>query len=90
MLDTSNRMHTGIDFGVPGRVAAALWAVGVVAGVVALLSGHAGWAILGLVVAVASPWCGLAWVSHSQRRAGGSTWATGSAPVVSGPIRLRS
>ncbi|HTY34336.1 hypothetical protein [Mycobacterium sp.] len=89
MLDTSNRVHAGIDFGVPGRVAAALWAFGVVAGVLALLTGHAALAIMGLALAVAAPWCGLAWVSHSQRRGDESAWAAGSAPVVTRPIRLR-
>ncbi len=89
MLDTSTRLPAGIDFGVPGRVAAAVWALGVLAGVLALLTGHAGLAIAGLVLAVAAPWVGLAWVSHSHRRADGSAWAAGSAPVISGPIRLR-
>ncbi len=83
MLDTSDRLHAGIDFGVPGRVAAALWALGVLAGVLALLTGHAGLAIAGLLLAVAAPWFGLAWVSHSRRRADGSAWPTGSAPVIS-------
>jgi hypothetical protein len=90
MLDTSDRLHAGIDFGVPGRVAAVLWALGVLAGVLALLTGHAGLAIAGLVLAVAAPWFGLAWMSHSRRRPDGSAWAAGSAPVVSGPISLRS
>ncbi|OBF58318.1 hypothetical protein A5787_23470 [Mycobacterium sp. 852002-50816_SCH5313054-b] len=90
MLDTSDTLHAGIDFGVPGRVAAALWALGVLAGVLALLTGHAGLAIAGLVLAVAAPWVGLAWVSHSRRRPVGSAWAAGSAPLLSGPIRLRS
>jgi hypothetical protein len=85
MLDTSNRLHAGIDFGIPGRVAAALWALGVLVGVLALLTGHAGLAIMGLVLAVAAPWFGLAWVSHSHRRADGSAWAA-SAPVVTGPV----
>ncbi|MCV7090869.1 hypothetical protein [Mycobacterium interjectum] len=90
MLDTSDRPHAGIDFGLPGRVAAGLWALGVLAGVLALLTGHAGLAIAGLILAVASPWFGLAWVSHNRRRADESAWAAGSAPVVSGPIRLLS
>ncbi|ORV90754.1 hypothetical protein AWC11_12555 [Mycobacterium interjectum] len=90
MLDTSDRLHAGIDFGVPGRVAAALWALGVLAGVLALLTGHAGLAIAGLVLAVASPWFGLAYVSHNHRRPDESAWAASSAPVVSGPISLRS
>ncbi len=83
MLDASDRLHAGIDFGLPGRVAAAVWALGVLAGVLALLTGHAGLAIAGLVVAVAAPWLGLAWVSHSRRRPGESAWAAGSAPVIS-------
>lgn len=89
MLDTSDRLHTRIDFGVPGRVASALWALGVLAGVLALLTGHPGLAIAGLVLAVAAPWFGLAWVSHSHRRTDGSAWAAGSAPLLGGPIRLR-
>jgi hypothetical protein len=90
MLDTSDRLHAGIDFGLPGRVAAALWALGVLAGVLALPTGHAGLAIAGLVLAVASPWFGLAWVSHNHRQADESAWAAGSAPVARGPISLRS
>lgn len=84
MLDTSDRLRAGIDFGVPGRVAAALWALGVLAGVLALLTGHAGLAIAGLVLAVAAPWFGLAWVSHSRRRTNGSAWPAGPAMSLRG------
>ena len=76
MLDTSSplRAATGAgrspqaEFSVPGRVAAALWAVGFMAGVIALVTGHAAVAVAALVVAVAAPWFGLAWVSHRRRR----------------------
>jgi hypothetical protein len=53
----------------PGLVAAAIWAVGLVVGVLAIATGHAGVAIVMLALAVAAPWVGLAWVSHSRRRA---------------------
>jgi hypothetical protein len=52
-----------------GVVAAAIWAVGLVVGVLAMVTGHAGLAIVALVLAVAAPWLGLAWVSHHRRRA---------------------
>ncbi len=90
MLDTSNRLRAGIDFGVPGKVAAALWALGVLTGVLALITGHAALAIIALVLAVASPWLGLAWASHSQRRTDGSAWAANSTPTAAGQIRLRN
>jgi hypothetical protein len=53
----------------PGAVAAATWAVGLVVGVLAIATGHAVLAIATLVLAVAAPWVGLAWVSRSRRRA---------------------
>jgi hypothetical protein len=49
-----------------GLVAAGIWAVGAVAGVVALATGHAGLAIAALIVAVVAPWVGLAFVSHGH------------------------
>jgi hypothetical protein len=52
----------------PGMMAAAIWVVGLVVGVVAIATGHAGLAILALALAVTAPWVGLAWVSHSRRR----------------------
>jgi hypothetical protein len=57
------------DVSFPGLVAAAGWAVGIVVGVWALATGHAGVAVVALVVAVVAPWFGVAWVSHGRRRA---------------------
>ena len=87
MLDTPSalRAATGTGrgpqaaFRVPGLVAAALWAVGLMAGVVALVSGHAAVAVAALIVAVAAPWFGLAWVTRSRRRADGCARIAGSA-----------
>ena len=53
----------------PGKVATAIWAVGLVVGVVGIVTGHTGLAIVVLALAVAAPWVGLVWVSHSRRRA---------------------
>ncbi|MDT5259174.1 MAG: hypothetical protein QOD10_4254 [Mycobacterium sp.] len=57
------------DVSVPGLVAAAGWAVGFLVGVWALVTGHAGAAVVALAVAVVAPWFGAAWVSHGRRRA---------------------
>jgi hypothetical protein len=57
------------DVSVPGLVATVGWAVGFVVGVWALVTGHAGVAVLALVVAVVAPWFGVAWVSRGRRRA---------------------
>jgi hypothetical protein len=64
MLDTSGTMRPSIS----GLVAAAVWAVGLAVGVLALVTGHVGAAVVALLVAVVAPWFGLAWVSRSQRR----------------------
>jgi hypothetical protein len=77
MFDTSGAASGTVEYGripraefsVPGLVAAAIWALGLVIGVLALVNGHAGAAVVALVMAVAAPWFGLAWISHSQRRA---------------------
>jgi hypothetical protein len=65
MVNTSGRLRPSI----PGLVAAAIWAAGLAVGVVALVTGHTGAALAALLLAVAAPWFGLAWVSRSQRRA---------------------
>ncbi|WP_156686415.1 hypothetical protein [Mycobacterium sp. Marseille-P9652] len=57
------------DFRLPGLVAAVMWAVGLVIGVVSFLTGHAWVAAVALGAAVLAPWFGLAWVSHTQRGA---------------------
>lgn len=57
------------DFSAPGLAAAAVWAAGLAIGVLALLTGHAAAAIVGLIVAVTGPWLGLAWVTRAQRGA---------------------
>jgi hypothetical protein len=56
------------DLSVAGFVAAGIWAVGLVVGVLALMTGHAGVAVVALILAVGAPWAALAWVSHGQRR----------------------
>jgi hypothetical protein len=65
MLDRSHSSRPSI----PGLVAAGTWVVGLVVGVLALVTGHVGAAVVALLVAVAAPWFGLAWLSRSQRRA---------------------
>lgn len=52
---------------VPGAVSAAIWAIGLAVGLVALAAGHELLAGVSLVLAIMSPWFGLAWVSHAQR-----------------------
>jgi Flp pilus assembly protein TadB len=61
----------GLDhsFHLPGLVAAAIWAVGLLIGVVAFATGHTWIALVALCAAVLAPWFGLAWVSHAQREA---------------------
>lgn len=88
MLDTSGPLRPGIV----GRVAASIWVVGLVFGVLALVTGHAGAAIVALLLAVVAPWVGLAFVSRSQRRASNvalflhGTRAGGSAAHAKTPI----
>lgn len=53
---------------VPGLVVAAVWAVGLVAGLVALTIGHLAVAAAALVVAVMAPWCRVAYIAHGQHR----------------------
>ncbi|OBI84069.1 hypothetical protein [Mycobacterium sp. 1245805.9] len=65
MFDTSGPLRPTVA----GLVAAAVWAVGLAVGVLALVAGHPGVAVLALFLAVVAPWFGLAFVSRSQRRA---------------------
>lgn len=51
----------------PGLLAAATWAIGLVIGLVALTVGHELLAGVSLLLALMSPWFGLAWVAHGQR-----------------------
>lgn len=53
-----------------GLAASATCALGLVIALVSLIAGHAGVAILALMVAGLAPWLGLAWVSHGRREAG--------------------
>jgi hypothetical protein len=57
------------DFSFPGLLAGAIWAVGLLIGVVAFATGHTWIALVALGAAVLAPWFGLAWVSHTQRGA---------------------
>ncbi len=52
---------------VPGLVASATWAIGLVIGLIALAAGQEPLAGVSLVLAIISPWFGLAWVARSQR-----------------------
>ncbi|MBX9640285.1 MAG: hypothetical protein K2X97_11320 [Mycobacteriaceae bacterium] len=52
---------------VPGVVAAATWAVGLTIGLAAMAVGHDLLAGVSLVVAIISPWLGLAWVARNRR-----------------------
>jgi hypothetical protein len=52
---------------VPGVVAATAWVVGLVIGLAAMAAGHELLAGVSLVVAIMSPWIGLAWVARQQR-----------------------
>jgi hypothetical protein len=53
-------------FRLPG-LAAAVWLIGLVVGLFALIAGDAGVAIVVLVAAVVAPWIGIAWISRSRR-----------------------
>lgn len=52
---------------VPGVVAAVTWAVGLAIGLAAMSAGHELVAGVSLVLAIMSPWLGLAWVARNQR-----------------------
>lgn len=52
---------------VPGLVAAATWAIGLAIGLAAMAAGHELLAGVSLVLAIMSPWLGLAWVARNQR-----------------------
>lgn len=51
----------------PG-LAAAVWTIGLVVGLLALLAGDAGVALVVLVVAVVTPWIGIARISCSDAK----------------------
>jgi hypothetical protein len=51
----------------PGLLAAGIWTIGLVVGLIAVAAGHDLLAGVALVLAIASPWFGLAWVSGNQR-----------------------
>ncbi len=52
-----------------GLVAAAVWLVGLVVGVTALMAGHPAVAAISVVSALVAPWLGLAWNLHARLRA---------------------
>lgn len=56
------------DFSMPGLAAAAIWAIGLIVGMSSLATGHLAVALLALVVAVITPWIGLAWVRRGVLR----------------------
>jgi len=70
---------------IPGLIAAGVWAIGLVVGLIALGTGHAAVAGVSLVLAIMSPWFGLAWVSHSQRRVAHETVPAGTSFSSSWP-----
>jgi hypothetical protein len=51
----------------PGLLAGGIWTVGLVVGLIAVAAGHDLLAGAALILAIASPWFGLAWVSRNQR-----------------------
>ncbi|CAM2878668.1 hypothetical protein BST27_16760 [Mycobacterium intermedium] len=73
---TSNERSTQFtaadDNGVrlPGVIFALTWAICLIAGIIALATGHGAVAAVTLCLAVLSPWVGLAWVSRSRSGSG--------------------
>lgn len=61
------RDSDGESLSLPGLLAAATWAIGLVIGLVAMMHGHELVAGVSLVLAILAPWFGLAWLSQSQR-----------------------
>lgn len=51
------------DFNPVGIAVAAIWAIGLVLGIIALATGHLGVALMALSIAVVAPFFGLAWTS---------------------------
>lgn len=51
-----------------GLVAAAVWLVGLVVGLSALIDGHPVVGAVSVVLALAAPWLGLAWNLHARLR----------------------
>ncbi len=66
-----SRAGESIDDGptAPGLVAAAVWLVGLVVGVSALVAGHPVVAAVSVVLALVAPWLGPAWNLHARLRA---------------------
>ncbi|BDB45449.1 MULTISPECIES: hypothetical protein [Mycobacterium] len=64
----------------PGLAAAGVWAVGLIVGVVALLTGHLLVAGVALVLAIMAPWFGMAWVSRGRSRESNG-WSAVHAPA---------
>jgi hypothetical protein len=60
--------NVGESASVAGRVAAVVWAVGRVVGLIALASGYLMVAGVTLLVAVLAPWLGIAAVLHTKPR----------------------
>ncbi|WP_438941682.1 hypothetical protein [Mycobacterium haemophilum] len=63
---TNESIESGVS--VPGVIAAASWAAGLLVGLFALATGHAVVATVALVLAIVAPWVGLARVQHARRR----------------------
>ncbi|CLY51018.1 cytochrome P450 [Mycobacterium tuberculosis] len=66
---------------VPGLVVAAVWAVGLVAGLVALTIGHLAVAAAALVVAVMAPWCRVGPISRMANIGSAAKRCAGRPPV---------
>lgn len=58
----------GQGVSVPGVIAASVWAIGLLIGLIALGTGHDLVAVPALSLAIMSPWFGLAWVARAQRQ----------------------
>lgn len=71
-------------FSKSGILAAATWVVGLVIGLVAMTHGHELLAGVALVLAILSPWLGLAWVAQSQRASARRQQHSIAAPYMGG------
>ena len=85
MVSTGSRAvysagQSGVN--VSGLVAAGVWAVGLIAGLAFLLAGHEVVAAATLVVAVMSPWIGLAVISRSEIPEDASVLSSHGRPAV--------
>jgi hypothetical protein len=67
-----------------GLVVAAIWLVGLVVGVPALVAGDLVVAAVSVVLALVAPWLGLAWNLHARLRADELPFPGGGVPLTAG------